>query len=153
MRLRDAWLCAQRVEAQPERRPPVAAGTPGPHAADHRTRQNHPSIIMWSLGNEAGHGQNLSAMSALAHERDPGRPVHYEGDWDSAYTDVYSRMYASHDEVDAIGRLAEPMTENPSLDALRRGLPFLQCEYAHAMGNGPGGLLEYQRLFEKYPRC
>jgi len=46
--------------------------------------KNHPSIIMWSLGNEAGHGQNLSAMSALAHERDPGRPVHYEGDWDSA---------------------------------------------------------------------
>jgi len=115
--------------------------------------KNHPSIIMWSLGNEAGHGQNLAAMSALAHERDPGRPVHYEGDWDSAYTDVYSRMYASHDEVDAIGRLAEPMTENPSLDAHRRGLPFLQCEYAHAMGNGPGGLLEYQRLFEKYPRC
>src|SRR5450756_1414276 len=62
-------------------------------------------------------------------------------------------MYASNDEVDAIGRLAEPMTENPSLDAHRRGLPFLQCEYAHAMGNGPGGLLEYQRLFEKYPRC
>lgn len=115
--------------------------------------KNHPSIIMWSLGNEAGHGENLAAMSALAHERDPGRPVHYEGDWDSSYVDVYSRMYASHDEVDAIGRLAEPVTADPSVDAHRRSIPFLQCEYAHAMGNGPGGLLEYQQLFEKYPRC
>ena len=115
--------------------------------------KNHPSIIMWSLGNEAGHGQNLVAMSSLTHERDPGRPVHYEGDVDCEYTDVYSRMYASHDEVDAVGRFAEPMTANPRLDAHRRSIPFLQCEYAHAMGNGPGGLLEYQRLFEKYPRC
>jgi beta-galactosidase len=115
--------------------------------------KNHPSIIMWSLGNEAGHGQNLAAMSALTRERDPGRPVHYEGDWDSGYADVYSRMYATHDEVDAIGRLAEPRTTNPGLDEHRRGLPFLQCEYAHAMGNGPGGLLEYQQLFEQYPRC
>jgi len=115
--------------------------------------KNHPSIIMWSLGNEAGHGQNLAAMSALTHQRDPGRPVHYEGDWDSGYTDVYSRMYATHDEVDAIGRFAEPVTTDPSLDEHRRSLPFLQCEYAHAMGNGPGGLLEYQQLFEKYPRC
>ena len=115
--------------------------------------KNHPSIIMWSLGNEAGHGENLAAMSALAHARDPGRPVHYEGDWDSSYVDVYSRMYASHDEVDAIGRRAEPTTEDPGADAHRRSLPFLQCEYAHAMGNGPGGLWEYQQLFEKYPRC
>jgi len=115
--------------------------------------KNHPAVILWSLGNEAGHGQNLAAMSALAHERDPGRPVHYEGDWDSGYTDVYSRMYATHEEVDAIGRQAEPVTTDPGMDAHRRALPFLQCEYAHAMGNGPGGLLEYQRLFEKYPRC
>jgi len=115
--------------------------------------KNHPSIIMWSLGNEAGHGRNLAAMSALAHARDPGRPVHYEGDWDSSYVDVYSRMYASHDEVDAIGRFAEPVTADPLVDAHRRSIPFLQCEYAHAMGNGPGGLLEYQQLFEKFPRC
>ena len=115
--------------------------------------KNHPSIIIWSLGNEAGHGRNLAAMSALSHERDPGRPVHYEGDWDSSYVDVYSRMYATHAEVDAIGRFAEPATEDPSVDTHRRSIPFLLCEYAHAMGNGPGGLLEYQQLFEKYPRC
>ncbi|HEX5333895.1 MAG TPA: glycoside hydrolase family 2 TIM barrel-domain containing protein [Cellulomonas sp.] len=115
--------------------------------------KNHPSVIMWSLGNEAGSGQNLPAMSVVAHERDPGRPVHYEGDWESGYVDVYSRMYATHDEVDEIGRHAEPLTVDPELDAHRRGLPFILCEYGHAMGAGPGGLLEYQQLFERYPRC
>ncbi len=115
--------------------------------------KNHPSIIMWSLGNEAGAGRNLAAMSEWVHGRDPSRPVHYEGDPDSGHVDVYSRMYATHDEVDAIGRYAEPVTSDPALDAHRRSLPFVLCEYAHAMGNGPGGLLEYQQLFEKYPRC
>jgi beta-galactosidase len=115
--------------------------------------KNHPSIVMWSLGNEAGIGRNLAAMAAWAHDRDPSRPLHYEGDHDSGYVDVYSHMYASHAQVDAIGRQAEPPTTDPALDAHRRGLPFILCEYAHAMGNGPGGLLEYQQLFEKYPRC
>ncbi len=115
--------------------------------------KNHPSVIMWSLGNESGHGANLAAMSSWVHDRDPSRPVHYEGDWDSGYVDVYSRMYATHDEVDAIGRYDEPVTVDPALDTHRRSIPFIQCEYAHAMGNGPGGLLEYQQLFEKYPRC
>ena len=115
--------------------------------------KNHPSVIMWSLGNEAGTGRNLEAMAGWTHDRDPGRPVHYEGDWDSAYVDVYSRMYATHAEVDAIGRRAEPVTRDPAVDDHRRGLPFVLCEYAHAMGNGPGGLLEYQQLFERYPRC
>jgi beta-galactosidase len=115
--------------------------------------KNHPSIIIWSLGNESGTGRNLAAMAAWVHRRDPGRPVHYEGDWDSAYVDMYSRMYATHAEVDAIGRRAEPHTTDPAVDAHRRNLPFVLCEYAHAMGNGPGGLLEYQQLFEQYPRC
>jgi beta-galactosidase len=115
--------------------------------------KNHPSVIMWSLGNEAGHGANLALMAEQARTRDPSRPLHYEGDWDSGYVDVYSRMYATHDEVDAIGRLDEPVTEDAGLDAHRRAIPFVQCEYAHAMGNGPGALLEYQQLFEQYPRC
>ena len=114
--------------------------------------KNHPSIIGWSLGNESGKGANLAAMSAWAKDRDPSRFIHYEGDWDSPYVDVYSRMYASHAEVDAIGRGEEPVTEDPGVDAHRRGLPFLQCEYGHAMGTGPGGLTEYQELFEKYDR-
>lgn len=115
--------------------------------------KNHPAVIMWSLGNEAGTGDNLRAMAEWTHERDPGRPVHYEGDRDSGYVDVYSRMYADHDETDRIGRCVEEPTKDPALDAHRRALPFILCEYAHAMGNGPGGLVEYQRLFEQHPRC
>ncbi len=115
--------------------------------------KNHPCVLIWSLGNEAGTGQNLAAMADLAHRRDPDRLVHYEGDFDSGYVDVYSRMYATHAEVDEIGRRAEPATSDPALDAHRRGLPFIQCEYAHAMGNGAGGMLEYQQLFDRYPRC
>jgi beta-galactosidase len=115
--------------------------------------KNHPSIILWSLGNEAGTGDNLAAMAEWIRGRDDSRLLHYEGDWDScAYVDVYSRMYAGYEEVDAIGRGAEPVTSDPADDAHRRSIPFMQCEYAHAMGNGPGGLRDYQEMFEKYPR-
>ncbi|MFF4350118.1 glycoside hydrolase family 2 TIM barrel-domain containing protein [Streptomyces sp. NPDC001530] len=114
--------------------------------------KNHPSVIMWSLGNESGTGENLAAMAAWTRDRDPSRPIHYEGDRDSGYVDVYSRMYADHAETELIGRGEEPGTGDPALDAHRRELPFILCEYAHAMGNGPGGLTEYQRLFEAYPR-
>ncbi|HEU5158595.1 MAG TPA: glycoside hydrolase family 2 TIM barrel-domain containing protein [Streptosporangiaceae bacterium] len=115
--------------------------------------KNHPSVIMWSLGNESGTGANLAAMAAWVRDRDPGRPIHYEHDRDSAYVDVYSRMYAAHAEVDRIGRREEEPPPDPAADAHRRALPFVLCEYAHAMGNGPGGLTEYQRLFERHPRC
>ncbi|MGP4101577.1 glycoside hydrolase family 2 TIM barrel-domain containing protein [Nonomuraea sp. KM90] len=114
--------------------------------------KNHPSVIMWSLGNEAGVGRNLAVMADWTRERDPSRPLHYEGDRSCEHTDVYSRMYASHAEVEAIGRHEEDPLEDARLDERRRGMPFLQCEYAHAMGNGPGGLAEYQELFERYPR-
>ena len=72
-------------------------------------------------------------------ERDPSRPVHYEGDHDCAYVDVRSRMYASHRETAAISESTD--------------IPFVLCEYAHAMGNGPGGLAEYVALFDAHPRC
>src|SRR5690606_28282674 len=114
--------------------------------------KNHPSVIMWSLGNEAGVGRNLGVMAEWARERDPSRPIHYEGDRSCEYTDVYSRMYAPHAEVDAIGRRAEDPLDDPELDARRRAMPFLQCEYAHAMGNGPGGLADYQELCRRCPR-
>ncbi|MGX5679763.1 glycoside hydrolase family 2 TIM barrel-domain containing protein [Schumannella luteola] len=110
--------------------------------------KNHPSIILWSLGNEAGTGQNLRAMTEWIHDRDPSRPVHYEGDYDCEYVDIWSRMYASHAEVAAIATRDEPALDDPELDARRRAMPFMQCEYAHAMGNGPGGLSEYDELFE-----
>jgi len=114
--------------------------------------KNHPSIIGWSLGNEAGAGANLAAMAQWTKERDASRFIHYEGDWDSSYVDVYSRMYADIDEVELIGMAAEARTTDAAADTHRRGIPFLLCEYAHAMGNGPGGLLEYERLFDRFPR-
>jgi beta-galactosidase len=108
--------------------------------------KNHPSVVIWSLGNEAGTGRGLTAMAEWIHGRDPSRLVHYEGDWNCRDTDVYSRMYAFHDEVEKIGQGLDGGTRK------RRRLPFIQCEYAHAMGNGPGGLADYQRLFESYER-
>ncbi|MFT4136763.1 glycoside hydrolase family 2 TIM barrel-domain containing protein [Microbacterium sp.] len=117
--------------------------------------KNHPCIVMWSLGNESGTGQNLAAMADWVRERDPGRPVHYEGDQVGAYTDVYSRMYASVPETEAIGRDDSPVLLlgcSAAESATQRTKPFLQCEYAHAMGNGPGGLHQYQEVFDRYPR-
>lgn len=114
--------------------------------------KNHAAVIMWSLGNEAGTGRNLAAMSRWAKDRDPSRPIHYEGDWSSAYVDVYSRMYASQAETELIGKGIEEPLEDPALDARRRAMPFVLCEYVHAMGNGPGGMSEYQELFDRYPR-
>jgi len=115
--------------------------------------KNRPSVIIWSLGNECGPGRNLGAMAAWAKQRDSTRVLHYERDWSCQYVDIYSRMYATHAEVDALGRRAEEPLDDPVLDARRRQMPFILCEYAHAMGNGPGGMWEYQELFEKYPRC
>lgn len=114
--------------------------------------KNHASVVMWSLGNEAGTGRNLAAMSRWAKDRDPSRPIHYEGDWSCAYVDVYSRMYASHAETELIGLGIEEPLDSPELDVRRRAMPFVLCEYVHAMGNGPGGMSEYQELFDRYPR-
>ncbi|MEQ4721700.1 glycoside hydrolase family 2 TIM barrel-domain containing protein [Nonomuraea sp. B19D2] len=108
--------------------------------------KNHPSVVMWSLGNEAGTGRGLTAMAAWIRSRDSSRLVHYEGDGDCRDTDMYSRMYASPAEVERIGQELDGGTHK------RRRLPFILCEYAHAMGNGPGGLADYQRLFESYER-
>lgn len=113
--------------------------------------KNHPSVVLWSLGNEAGRGRNLAAMAEDARSRDD-RPIHYEPDQVLDVVDVYSRMYASVEETEAIGRGAEPQLDDLAADERRRRAPFVLCEYAHAMGNGPGGLADYERVLETYPR-
>ncbi|WP_409467404.1 glycoside hydrolase family 2 TIM barrel-domain containing protein [Streptomyces sp. HC307] len=117
--------------------------------------KNHPSIVIWSLGNEAGTGSNLAAMSAWVHARDAGRPVHYEGDYTGEYTDIYSRMYATVLETEQLGTegaRSTLMNCTPAQSARQRTKPFLLCEYAHAMGNGPGALDQYEALVHEYPR-
>ena len=76
--------------------------------------KNHPSIVMWSLGNESGTGANLAAMAEWVHARDPERPVHYEGDHAGDYTDVYSRMYPTIAEVTSIGSESTSLLLNAS---------------------------------------
>ena len=101
---------------------------------------NRPSIILWSLGNESEFGRNFVAMAEAIKRLDDTRLLHYEGDRDVEVSDVYSTMYTRLERLEEIGK---------SIDGTK---PHLLCEYAHAMGNGPGGLLEYQKLMRKYPR-
>lgn len=117
--------------------------------------KNHPSIVLWSLGNEAGTGSNLAAMSAWVHGRDPERPVHYEGDHTGSYTDVYSRMYSPIPETEQIGTegsLTPLLGCSAGESARQRTKPFLLCEYVHAMGNGPGAIDQYEDLVDRLPR-
>lgn len=101
--------------------------------------KNYPCILMWSLGNESSSGCNFFKMTEVAHKMDSTRLVHYEGDFDMEYADVYSTMYT--------------WLENPAKPFLMKDIienskhPHLLCEYCHAMGNGPGNLKEYQDLF------
>ena len=118
--------------------------------------RNHPCIVLWSLGNEANFGCNHIAMATRARELDPSRPIHYEGDYDLKTADVYSRMYPGLEEVVTILSGTEEQIKakvNRPNGAGYAGKPFVMCEYAHAMGNGPGGLLEYwEDAFYKYDR-
>ncbi|QDP97968.1 DUF4981 domain-containing protein [Microlunatus elymi] len=139
------------------RRNPVADPDWRPALVDRMSRtvhrdKNHPSVLIWSLGNECGTGDNLRVMAETARNIDPARLIHYEGDWSSTYVDLYSRMYAPVDEVHKIGEKTEEPLDDEAADAHRRELPFVLCEYIHAMGNGPGGMSEYQELFDRYPR-
>jgi beta-galactosidase len=108
--------------------------------------KNHPSIIIWSLGNEAFYGRNHKAMYEYAKEFDPGRPIHYEGDPHAESADMYSYMYPSVDRLIQL-TLTEGVNSDGSYEK-----PVILCEYAHAMGNGPGWLEEYEEAFRTYPR-
>ena len=107
--------------------------------------KNRSCIFMWSLGNESGFGVNFESGAKYAKELDTTRPVHYEGAYyaskerknDFSNLDVISRMYPSLEEIE---------------DYFKNGIdkPFILCEYAHAMGNGPGGLIEYDDLIQNH---
>ena len=97
--------------------------------------RNHACVIMWSLGNESYWGSNFFAMYDWIHEADPTRPVHYEGDHMSDKVDVTSSMYST------LGLLYE-------MDRTISGKPHILCEFCHAMGNGPGSLMEYVEMME-----
>lgn len=105
---------------------------------------NHPSVIIWSLGNEAGFGDNFISGNLAVKKMDPSRPVHYERAVDygkpnnTIYSDIICPMYYDY------GQCETYLNDNPSK-------PLIQCEYAHAMGNSLGGFKEYWDLVRKYP--
>ncbi len=105
---------------------------------------NHPSIIIWSMGNEAGHGDNFIACYEWIKQYDPSRPIHYERAIDyrnpnnTQYSDIFCPMYYDPDDCEKYA------ANNPSK-------PLIQCEYSHSMGNSMGGFKEYWDLIRKYP--
>ena len=101
---------------------------------------NHPSVIMWSMGNEAGHGDNFMKGYDLIKSLDTSRPVHYERADGGPGTDIACPMYFDYDSCEKYA------SRDP-----RPRKPLIQCEYAHAMGNSLGGLKEYWDLIRKYP--
>ena len=104
--------------------------------------KNHPSIVIWSLGNEAFGGDNFLKMHDFLREADPSRVVHYEGvfNWRASdrASDIESHMYSK------IEKIEEYAKNKPKK-------PFILCEYSHAMGNSCGNLFKYWELFDKYP--
>ena len=99
--------------------------------------KNHPSVIIWSLGNEAGDGINFQAASAWIHKRDPSRPVHYERAGKAPHTDIVCPMYARIGSIESYAKTQQTR-------------PLILCEYAHAMGNSVGNLQDYWTVIEKY---
>lgn len=100
--------------------------------------KNHPSIIIWSMGNEAGDGVNFVKASAWIKQRDGSRPVHYERAELRPHVDLVTPMYWR------IEQMVDYARSNPAR-------PLIQCEYAHAMGNSVGNLQDYWDVIEQYP--
>ncbi|VYT83719.1 beta-galactosidase [Metakosakonia massiliensis] len=114
--------------------------------------RNHPSIIIWSLGNESGHGATHDALYRWVKSTDPTRPVQYEGGGaNTAATDIVCPMYARVDQD-------QPFPAVPKWSIKKwigmpdETRPLILCEYAHAMGNSFGGFARYWQAFRDYPR-
>ena len=103
------------------------------------TLRNHPSIIIWSMGNEAGYGPNFEAVYDWIKSVDTTRPVQYEQAGQDGKTDIFCPMYFYYRDCEKYAK-----GDNPR--------PLIQCEYAHAMGNSMGGFKEYWDLVRKYPK-
>ena len=105
--------------------------------------KNHPSVILWSLGNESGYGPNHDAAAGWVRSRDPSRPLHYEGairrNWTGgrAATDIVCPMYPEIADIEAFALGDDPR-------------PMVLCEYSHAMGNSNGGLADYFAAFDRH---
>ncbi|CAM3369981.1 Beta-galactosidase [Klebsiella spallanzanii] len=114
--------------------------------------RNHPSIIIWSLGNESGHGVNHDALYRWLKSEDPSRPVQYEGGGaNTAATDIICPMYARVDQDQPFPAVPKwSIKKWLSLPGEQR--PLILCEYAHAMGNSFGGFAKYWQAFRQYPR-
>ncbi len=104
-----------------------------------QVQKNHPSVIFWSLGNEAGYGKNFEDAYDAVKAIDQSRPVQYEQAGQNGKTDIFCPMY-----YDYRGCERYSQGDNPR--------PLIQCEYAHAMGNSMGGFGEYWRIIRKYPK-
>ncbi len=102
--------------------------------------KNHPCIVTWSLGNEAGKGRNFEKAYRWAKGRDPSRPVQYEQAWREPYTDIVAPMYYHIDQLEAYCRLDD---ENR---------PLIMCEYTHSMNNSTGNLQDYWDVIEAHPQ-
>lgn len=101
---------------------------------------NHPSVLIWSLGNEAGYGPNFEKAYDWIKAEDPSRLVQYEQAGRTGKTDIYCPMYLGYDRCEEYSKDEQYQK------------PLIQCEYAHAMGNSEGGFKEYWDIIRKYPK-
>ncbi len=123
--------------------------------------RNHPSILFWSLGNEAGGGENFRFMRQAILELDQTRPIHYEGEHKSAYSDVISLMYPSPDFLEKLAQGDKPRRFFKAGEMIGKWVwpkdyankPILVCEFAHAMGNSISSFHKFMEIFERHPHC
>lgn len=104
-----------------------------------RRDRNHPSVIIWSMGNEAGAGDTFKSAYQWIKEEDPTRPVQYEQAWTESYTDIVAPMYHRIPQMKAFTESDDPR-------------PMILCEYSHSMGNSTGNLADYWDLIESHPQ-